>query len=343
MSSYGLVRPALFALDAERAHDLALGAAALLTRIGLSRLVGPGPLPGAACEVMGLRLPNPIGLAAGLDKNGDAIDALAAMGFGFIELGTVTPKPQAGNPRPRMFRLAADRAVINRLGFNNGGVDLLVRNVERSNHHEAGGIIGLNIGKNATTPIEQAVDDYLHCLDRVYRLASYIVINISSPNTANLRQLQGADEIDRLLAAIDQRRSQLADQHGKRVPIAVKIAPDLDEAQLDAIASAILRHGIDGVTATNTTLSRAGLTDAQRDETGGLSGAPLTAMSSAIVSALRERLGDRIAIIGVGGIMSGADARSRLAAGAAAVQLYSGLVYAGPELVADCVDATRTR
>lgn len=290
---------------------------------------------------MGLTFPNPVGLAAGLDKDGAYIDGLAALGFGFIEIGTVTPRAQPGNPKPRMFRLPEAQALINRMGFNNGGVDAFVRNVQASRfYQEQRGILGLNIGKNADTPIERATDDYLYCLDKVYPYAAYVTVNISSPNTKKLRQLQQASEIDALLSALKMAQSQLADKHGRYVPLVLKIAPDLDDEQIDTIASALLRHHIDGVIATNTTITRdavQGLTHA--NETGGLSGAPVRDLSTRVVRALHQVLQGEIPIIGVGGILSGRDASEKMAVGASLVQLYTGLIYRGPELVGECASA----
>lgn len=290
---------------------------------------------------MGLTFPNPVGLAAGLDKDGAYIDGLAALGFGFIEIGTVTPRAQPGNPKPRMFRLPEAQALINRMGFNNGGVDAFARNVQASRfYQEQRGILGLNIGKNADTPIERATDDYLYCLDKVYPYAAYVTVNISSPNTKNLRQLQQASEIDALLSALKMAQSQLADKHGRYVPLVLKIAPDLDDEQIDTIASALLRHHIDGVIATNTTITRdavQGLTHA--NETGGLSGAPVRDLSTRVVRALHQVLQGEIPIIGVGGILSGSDASEKMAAGASLVQLYTGLIYRGPALVGECASA----
>ncbi|MDP5240677.1 quinone-dependent dihydroorotate dehydrogenase [Uliginosibacterium sp. 31-16] len=332
---YSLARPVLFSLDPECAHDLALW--------GMRNLGGWMPSvcnqEGETVEVMGLRFPNRVGLAAGLDKNGDAIDGLASFGFGHIEVGTVTPRAQPGNPKPRMFRIPAKQAIINRMGFNNEGVDNLVAQVKASRFK---GILGISIGKNFDTPIEHAADDYLTCLDKVYGHASYVAANISSPNTKNLRQLQGESELDSLLERLKQRQTELAEQHGRYVPIALKIAPDVDEAQLTNIADALRRHRIDGVIATNTTLSRdavMGLTHC--NEAGGLSGAPLRERSTEVVRSLAMKLGGELPIIGVGGITTGDHALEKLQAGATLVQLYTGFIYGGPKLVADCVDATR--
>jgi dihydroorotate dehydrogenase len=328
---YRAARPFLFLLDAEDAHHHALAAFDRAHRLGLARLVAARATDSPR-KVMGLEFPNPVGLAAGLDKNGSHIDALADLGFGFLEIGTVTPRPQPGNPRPRMFRLPQARAIINRMGFNNLGVEKLLENVARARFR---GVLGINIGKNFDTPIERAAEDYLLCMRRVFTVASYITVNISSPNTQNLRQLQQADELDRLLEALAAERRTLAGRHGKTVPLAVKIAPDLTEDQVAQAAALFLKHGVDGVIATNTTLSREGVEGLPHaDEAGGLSGAPVRARSTAVVRQLATELGGRLPIIGVGGIFSAADAREKLAAGASLVQLYSGLVYEGPGLVA---------
>lgn len=335
--AYPLARQALFAMDAEAAHEATLSALqraydCSLTR-GLmhSRVLAPTSL-------MGLALQNPVGLAAGLDKNGAHIDAMGNLGFGFVEVGTVTPRAQPGNPKPRMFRLPEAQALINRLGFNNQGLETFLANVQRSTWRSQGGIIGLNIGKNADTPIERAADDYLIGLAGVYPHADYITVNISSPNTKNLRALQGEHELDELLSQLANRRQELAAQHQKRVPLAVKIAPDLTEEQIDIITEVLPRHGIDGVIATNTTIVRdavQGLAHAQ--EAGGLSGAPLHARSLEVIARLRAKLGAEFAIIGVGGIVSGKHAAEKISAGANAVQLYTGLIYKGPALVGECV------
>jgi dihydroorotate dehydrogenase len=331
---YPLIRPALFSLDPEDAHRFTLFGLDVAHRLGLL-----GLLPRAAgkpVHVMGLDFPNAVGLAAGLDKDGAHINALAALGFGFIEIGTVTPRPQPGNPKPRLFRLPTAEALINRMGFNNLGVDNLVRNVQASGFR---GVLGINIGKNKDTPNEQAVDDYLTCLDKVYPHASYVTVNISSPNTKDLRELQRDDALDALLSAIKLRQSELAQQHGKYVPVALKIAPDLDDAQIAAIAALLMVHRIDAVIATNTTIARdavAGLPNAE--EAGGLSGTPVRAASTRVIGALARHLNNEVPIIGVGGILSGDDAREKIAAGASLVQLYSGLIYRGPELVRECIE-----
>lgn len=323
-------------MDAEAAHQLTLSSARLFARSAV--LCG---LPGRALQhrplrLMGLDFPNPVGLAAGLDKNGEYIDAMAALGFGFIEVGTVTPRPQPGNPRPRLFRLPQAGAIINRMGFNNLGVDQLVANVRNARYR---GVLGINIGKNFDTPVERAAEDYVACMDKVYAHASYITINISSPNTKNLRQLQQTDELIALLADIDTARERLAQTHGKRVPIAVKIAPDLDEHDCASIAEALLRFGIDAVIATNTTLARDAVKGLRHgSEAGGLSGAPLRARATEIVRRLRAHLDDRLPIIGVGGVFSAVDAQEKLAAGASLVQIYSGLIYRGPQLVREIIN-----
>lgn len=337
MLPYRLLRPFVFALDPETAHDLAVAG---LRTLGRARATfAPPPAACAPVRLMGLEFPNRVGLAAGLDKNGEAIDGLAAWGFGFLEIGTVTPRPQPGNPKPRLFRLPGARGIINRMGFNNHGVDALVGNVEAARYR---GILGINIGKNFDTPIERAADDYLACLDKVYAHASYVTVNISSPNTKNLRQLQGASELDALLGALKARQAELADRHGRYVPLALKIAPDLDEGQIAAVADALRRHRIDAVIATNTTLSREGVGHLPHgDEAGGLSGAPLFERSTAVVRTLAAALAGEVPIIAAGGIMEGALARAKLDAGAALVQLYSGLIYRGPELVKECVTATQ--
>jgi dihydroorotate dehydrogenase len=332
---YSLLRPLLFTLDPETAHHVTLASLNALRNLGLP----PAATAPAGCErsIMGMRFPNPVGLAAGLDKNAEYIDALAALGFGFIEVGTVTPRPQPGSPRPRLFRVEQAQAIINRMGFNNEGVDRLIENVRRAHFR---GVLGINIGKNFDTPLERAAEDYVQCLRKVYPLASYVTVNISSPNTAGLRQLQDAAPLDALLRAISQERQRLADNHGRRVPLAVKIAPDLDGAQIGAIAELLHRHGIDAVIATNTTTARDGVAGLPHaNEAGGLSGAPLAERAGGIVRELSQALGRALPVIGVGGIMSGGDARERVAAGASLVQLYTGLIYRGPALLQECIDA----
>lgn len=340
---YTLARPALFSLDAEAAHNLTLPLLRRLDALGLTgAFKKPAPDPRT---VMGITFPNPVGLAAGLDKDGAYIDGLAALGFGSIEIGTVTPRGQGGNPKPRIFRLPRARGIINRMGFNNGGVDAFVANVQASRfYQEKQGVLGLNIGKNADTPIERAADDYLHCLRKVYPYASYVTVNISSPNTKNLRQLQGASELDALLSQLKQEQTRLADQHGRYVPVTLKIAPDIDNDQIRDIAGALLRHKIDGVIATNTTLNRRGVEGMKHaNETGGLSGEPVFELSNIVIRALKKELGDEVPIIGVGGILRGQDAKAKIAAGAQLVQLYSGLIYAGPALVRECANALRKK
>ena len=329
---YSLVRPLLFRLDPENAHNLTLHGLNLLQRSGLSGLLASTPHVRPR-RVMGLDFPNPVGLAAGLDKDGMCIDALAALGFGFIEIGTVTPRPQPGNPRPRLFRLPQANAIINRMGFNNLGVDNLLENVRRARYR---GILGINIGKNFDTPIERAAEDYLHGLRKVYEHAGYVTVNISSPNTKNLRQLQQADELGSLLGQIKEEQGKLAQRHGRYVPLALKIAPDLDTPQIIAIADLLLQHEIDGVIATNTTLSRAGVEGLPHGaESGGLSGAPVRVPSTSVVKQLSLALAGKIPVIGVGGIMSALDAQEKLAAGASLVQIYSGLIYRGPALISE--------
>jgi dihydroorotate dehydrogenase len=292
-----------------------------------------------------LNFPNRLGLAAGLDKNGRCIDALGAMGFGFIEVGTVTPKAQAGNPKPRLFRLPRANALINRFGFNNDGLDAFLTNVQRAHSFRAGGgIVGLNIGKNASTPIENAVDDYLIGLEGVFPHADYITVNISSPNTKNLRALQSDAALGALLAPLTERKAQLEQAQGRKVPMFVKIAPDLEVEQIGVIAATLKQSGVDGVIATNTTISRAAVQGLEHaEETGGLSGAPVLTPSNRIIVGLREALGAGFPIIGVGGVMSGDDARSKLLAGADLVQIYTGLVYQGPALVRDAALALTVR
>ena len=336
MLPYCLVKPFVFALDPETAHELTLSGLAALQKTGV--LPAYRPPRASPAKVMGLDFPNRVGLAAGLDKNGEIIDALANWGFGFIEVGTVTPRPQPGNPRPRLFRLPEAQGIINRMGFNNHGVDALVANVKAAKYR---GILGINIGKNFDTPIERAADDYLACLDKVYGHASYVTVNISSPNTKNLRQLQGESELDALLGALKARQVALAQTHGRYVPMALKIAPDLDEAQIVNIADALRRHRIDGVIATNTTIGREGVEGLPHaDESGGLSGAPVFDKSTTLVRELARGLQGELPIIAVGGIDSGAAAKAKLDAGATLVQIYTGLIYRGPDLIAECIRAT---
>ena len=334
---YSLARTALFKLDPEVAHDLALKS---LARMGTAASVlGAGASLVESRHVMGLDFANPVGVAAGLDKNGEYIDALGALGFGFIEIGTVTPRPQPGNPKPRLFRLIPEEALINRLGFNNLGVDRLLRNVERASWK---GVLGINIGKNFDTPIERAAEDYVACLDAVYSHASYVTVNISSPNTKNLRDLQSPERLGELLAAVMQRRDALAAQHSKCVPMALKIAPDLDDEQVAAIAELAMKHRVDAIIATNTTVGRGAIQGHPlAGETGGLSGRPLFRRSTDVLAQLSAALGREIPLIGVGGILSGPDARAKVDAGAALVQLYTGFIYRGPALIAEARQALR--
>ncbi len=342
---YAFARPFLFGLDPETAHDLTMASLARTQGTPLSLAYFSNRVSDPV-ELAGLTFPNRIGLAAGLDKNARCIDGLAAMGFGFVEVGTVTPKAQPGNPKPRMFRLPEANALINRLGFNNDGLDAFIANVQRSRFCKKTGagrvLLGLNIGKNAVTPIENAVDDYLICLDGVYPHADYVTVNISSPNTKNLRALQSDGALDALLGRIAERRETLAKTHGKRVPIFVKIAPDLDDAQIEVIATTLKRHAMDGVVATNTTLGRDAVKGQRHaGEAGGLSGAPVLAASNRVIGQLRKALGKKFPIIGVGGVMSGSDAVSKIKAGADLVQIYTGLIYKGPELVKEAALAIK--
>ena len=338
---YGLARPFLFAFDAERAHGLGLASMEAAYRSGLNPLLASAPKP-LPTKAFGLTFQNPVGLAAGLDKNGAHIDALMALGFGFIEIGTTTPRAQPGNPKPRMFRLPEQQAIINRLGFNNEGVDALVRNVGRARRNRA--LLGINIGKNKDTPNESAESDYLFCLERVYPLADYITVNISSPNTAGLRELQEEQALRRLVGTLRDAQEALGAKHGKRVPMLVKIAPDLSESDIDAAGRVLGDLQVDGVIATNTTIAREGVEGARHaEEVGGLSGAPLMAKSTSVLRMLRTRLPESIPLVGVGGILHGADAATKQAAGANLVQVYTGLVYRGPALIGECVDALRRR
>jgi dihydroorotate dehydrogenase len=340
---YPLARPFLFGLDPEDAHDLTLGAMAAIQRTPLVCAITQRRVDDPV-TVAGLRFPNRIGLAAGLDKNGRCVDAFGALGFGSVEVGTVTPLAQPGNPKPRMFRLPGANALINRLGFNNDGLGMFIANVRRARFRQGGGILGLNIGKNAATPIERAADDYLAGLAGVYPHADYVTVNISSPNTKNLRDLQSDAALDALLAALRARRGELAEEHGRTVPIFLKIAPDLDAGQVEAIATTLHKHSIDGVIATNTTLARDAVAHLPHGgETGGLSGAPLLAASNRVVAQLRAALGPAYPIIGVGGVMSAVDAVSKQEAGADIVQIYTGFIYKGPELVKQAARALAAR
>ncbi|OYY21621.1 MULTISPECIES: quinone-dependent dihydroorotate dehydrogenase [unclassified Polynucleobacter] len=341
IDSYPLFRPWLFSLDPEQAHNLTLSNLDRAQRWGLLRYLVDQPAPDPR-NLCGITFPNPVGLAAGLDKDGKHIDALGALGFGFLEIGTVTPKPQPGNPKPRMFRLPQAQAIINRMGFNNDGVDACVKRVRNSLYWQNGGIVGLNIGKNASTPIENAASDYVTAMEAVYEVASYITVNISSPNTQNLRALQGEDMLRSLLSSLHLAREALSDLHGVRKPLFLKIAPDLDQNDIKLIADLLLEFKIDAIIATNTTIAR----DAVRglefgEEIGGLSGAPVRTASTEVVRSLKQYLGDVIPIIGVGGILSGKDAQEKMTAGASLVQVYSGLIYRGPKLISECAAALK--
>ncbi|BEV70650.1 MULTISPECIES: quinone-dependent dihydroorotate dehydrogenase [unclassified Paludibacterium] len=333
---YPLLRPLLFRLDPEKAHELTLTSLELTHRLHLMRLAAPAAVQ-APVQAMGLTFANAVGLAAGLDKNGAHIDALFDMGFGFVEIGTITPRAQPGNDKPRMFRVVEHEGIINRMGFNNLGVDTLIDHVRS---RRSRGVLGINIGKNASTPIERAADDYLACMDKVYEHASYIAVNISSPNTKNLRQLQQGDELSALLGALKTRQASLADRYGRHVPLAVKIAPDLESGQISEVARLLCEHRIDGVIAGNTTLAREAIAGHRHaGEAGGLSGKPLTDKATALIRQLAMELDGALPIIGVGGILCGRDATDKIHAGATLVQLYSGLVYRGPGLIAECARA----
>ncbi|TJY62299.1 quinone-dependent dihydroorotate dehydrogenase [Sinimarinibacterium sp. CAU 1509] len=328
---YALARNLLFRLDAEHAHELTLGLFKRLPHLSTAPFRSTVP-PDPVC-LFGVEFPNRIGLAAGLDKNGECLQAWQALGFGFVEVGTVTPRPQPGNPKPRMFRIPSQQAIINRLGFNNKGVDHLLQQVEKSGYR---GVLGINIGKNFDTPIDRAPDDYLQCLRKVYARASYVTVNVSSPNTRNLRDLQDEGRLRELLGALDAERRELAQRYGKHTPMLLKIAPDVSDAQLDGIAQAVCDAHIEGLIATNTTISRPGLEEEPlAQETGGLSGAPLRALADATLAGLRQRMGSGYPLIGVGGIVSGDDARAKRAAGADLLQIYTGFIYRGPALIAE--------
>jgi dihydroorotate dehydrogenase len=336
---YSLIRKVFFSLDPEIAHNLGMTGIEALNRAGIACLLAK-PIPPDPVKVMGLTFPNPVGLAAGLDKNGEHVDALAGLGFGFIEIGTVTPRPQPGNPKPRMFRIPQKQAIINRMGFNNRGVDQLLANIASAQFARRGGILGINIGKNFDTPIERAADDYLICLERVYGAASYVAVNISSPNTKNLRDLQKDDALDALLGRLKAEQTRLAQKHGRYVPLALKIAPDLDDTQIQSIADLLRSHRMDGVIATNTTLSREGVEGLPgANEAGGLSGAPVFERSTQVLKKLAGALAGEVPIVGVGGILRGADALAKIDAGASLVQIYSGFIYRGPGLIAEVAAA----
>ena len=333
---YSTLRSLLFRLPAETSHDLALDMIGAAGRLNLEKHLAQ-PIPRQPVEVMGLTFDNPVGLAAGLDKNGVAVDGLAGLGFGFIEVGTVTPLPQPGNPRPRLFRLPERNAIINRMGFNNHGVDALLERLASVRYK---GVLGINIGKNVFTPVERAVDDYLHCLRKVYGRASYVTVNLSSPNTPGLRTLQFGDTLKLLLEQIKTCQLELSQLHGRYVPVAIKIAPDMTAEETTLVAQTLLDQGMDAVIATNTTLERGAVKGLQHaDEAGGLSGGPLTEASTEVIRVLASTLNGRLPIIGAGGILSGADAAEKIKAGASLVQLYSGFIYRGPELIRECADA----
>ena len=336
---YKQIRPLLFSLNPEVAHDLTLSLLGAAGNSGIAKCLLPAAVEDPV-ELLGCRFTNRVGLAAGLDKNAAAIDGLAALGFGFVEVGTVTPKPQSGSLKPRLFRLPAAGALINRMGFNNHGVDRLVENVKKAKFK---GVLGINIGKNFDTPVEGAAADYVTCMQKVYAHASYIAVNISSPNTPGLRDLQYGESLSQLLLVLKQEQAVLEKVHGRYVPLAVKIAPDMDDEQLQGVAHCLLEHKIDAVIATNTTLGREGVADLEfGDEAGGLSGLPVQQKSTQTIADLFAILGEQVPIIGVGGVSSGADALEKLAAGAKLVQVYSGLIYQGPGLVKQCVDACRS-
>ena len=338
---YSLLRPWLFCLDPEQAHNLTLSNLDRAQRWGLLERLMSKPVADPL-TVCGITFANPVGLAAGLDKDGKHIDALAALGFGFLEIGTVTPRPQPGNPKPRMFRLSEAQALINRMGFNNDGVDACVTRVRSSRFWQQGGVLGMNIGKNASTPIEDAASDYILAMEAVYEIASYITVNISSPNTKNLRALQGEAMLRSLLSSLDEARKRLSDRYSVRKPLFLKIAPDLDSTDINLIADLSMEFGIDAIIATNTTIARDAVQGMEHcEEAGGLSGAPVRAASTQVIKTLKARLGNTLPIIGVGGIMSGADAKEKIMAGASLVQIYSGLIYKGPDLVSECAKALR--
>jgi dihydroorotate dehydrogenase len=336
---YERLRPLLFSLEPEAAHGLTLYALGVAQRSGLMRWVAHPPPEDLPVRAFGIDFPNPVGLAAGLDKNGEYLDALGALGFGFIEIGTVTPRPQPGNAKPRLFRLPQHEAIINRMGFNNAGVDAVAREVEKANWR---GVLGINIGRNRDTPNEHAADDYLACLERVYPLASYVAINVSSPNTPGLRALQQADVLPRLVATLVEARERLSARHGARKAMLLKISPDLDEAQMDSIAAAVAESGIDGLICTNTTVDHTGVKgELHANEQGGVSGTPLMEKSTTVLGGMAQRLGEKLPLVGVGGVLTGSDAADKVSAGAALVQIYTGLIYRGPWLLTECVEEIR--
>lgn len=332
---YGLAKKLLFRLPPELSHEVSMDCVGAAHRLGLLKVFGSQPQH--PVEVMGLKFPNPVGLAAGLDKNGDYFNALGELGFGFVEIGTITPRPQPGNPEPRLFRLPEQGAIINRMGFNNKGVTHLVEQVKKRTYK---GVLGINIGKNKSTPDDKAIVDYLICLRAVYPYADYVTVNISSPNTPGLRNLQFGEALGQLIAGIKREQADLADAHGRYVPIAVKIAPDMNDDEIRAVASTLMDQRIDAIIATNTTLSRVGVENSPHaNEPGGLSGVPVREMSTHVIRVLNDYLQGAVPIIGVGGVMSGADAKAKMAAGAKLVQIYSGFIYRGPGLIKECVEA----
>lgn len=336
---YELIRKFLFKLDAETSHELTLDMLGAAQRLGLIKLFAP-KVPDQPVEVLGLKFPNPVGLAAGLDKNGDYIDALGNLGFGFIEIGTITPRPQPGNPQPRLFRLPEHQAIINRMGFNNKGVDHLVEQVKKAKYK---GVLGINIGKNFDTAVEDADRDYEICLEKVYEHADYVTVNISSPNTPGLRNLQFGDSLKSLLSTLKEAQKRLEKQHGKYTPILVKIAPDMDQDETKMVAEALTENEMDGVIATNTTLDREAVAGHEHaNEAGGLSGKPVQGSSTQVLAWLNEELKGKMPIIGVGGIIDGPSAAEKMKNGAALVQVYSGFIYRGPKLISEASDAIAT-
>ena len=332
---YSLLQKALFQLPAETSHQFALKSLDITHRLGLSHLLA-ATVPATPIELLGMQFANPVGLAAGLDKNGDHIDGLAALGFGYIEIGTITPRAQPGNPKPRLFRIPEKQVIVNRMGFNNKGVDYLVERVKESLYR---GVLGINIGKNVDTPVENATDDYLICMRKVYRYASYITVNLSSPNTPGLRSLQHGDTLKSLLNALKNEQSKLALEHGKTVPIMIKIAPDLDSSEVESITNVLVEYEIEAVIATNTTLSRDAVQGCKyADEAGGLSGAPLLDASTEVVRTIRNTAGDKLKIVGVGGIFDAQGAAEKCRAGADLLQIYSGFIYRGPELIREAAE-----
>ncbi len=342
-SQYRFARNLLFRLDAETAHHVSLDALRKLESLRVLRLISGSPPVAESVECMGLTFPNKIGLAAGLDKEGNCIDALGRLGFGHVEIGTITPRPQPGNPQPRLFRIIDKEAIINRMGFNNPGVETGARNVAKSStFRKNGGVVGFNIGKNKVTPNESATDDYLTCLRGAWDVADYITVNLSSPNTPGLRDLQAADETARLLEALKSEQEKLTSKSGKRVPITLKVAPDLEPQHIEDLSKVFLDGGLDGLIATNTTISRTEVEGCDfATQAGGLSGAPVTTKSTDVIAAFHSHLGSKIPIIGVGGIMTAEDAQAKLKAGATLIQLYTGFIYHGPPLIREILKSVR--